>query len=788
MKKKMLATLSILALTATVMPFAAHLVEGKASAQTDVLIAPQTYEEYLPLVSPSNVAVSENYTAIADGNLIYVYDRQEEEYRQYTHGTSGVAESNVSKLQFDEYGTLYFLDSGVGDNFYTLNVETGDEQKVNGLACGTFVVHGNDLYFTNAQEDLYAASLSGENTAATAKSLQYSGVSSLSFWNGELYFIHADYHLMKMDPKTQSAPDPSKAILTTFSSQIVQIAIGDGVLACTSAAGELIAYALSQTQDGEYLFRSEKEGFCSVYAFGKYFYTIASNDAAILQFSTETNAFTDFEISASSASPHRLSGATDTYLADNKLFIADNGNERISVYNRETNAFETPINATLPPAFVSANDTTLLIANADKVALYSLEQATYGEQIAQYSAFNGKLVGTASVYGTYYLVSENNYTYTLAKNEDDEWKMTETKKTSTRYPKALTADVYGNLYILSGTDVYRFHEEQFTRSNEAGERICENMPAVTTKIAVDYQGNVYALAGNALYRQDNKVFEFDEPLVYYADENATPNLCSFAFGVEENETFLLCEGNYLIRSSALLLPTVKTIKVNGADEAVFANAEAEFKVVKTSKNALLVQFDLEKLSGAKHFPYVGLQRANSEQTALKMGETDTHYLLAQYDQNAGAYTTYLALISSCTTLETEEYRTEYSTEEQKTGYITSAITLYKFPYLTELLKAGNIERGAKVTVLGEVNELDHAYFHVAYESESGEKTTGYIPQAFVTDFNGLPLVSETIEAGETQSDVDSILRLAYLLLGFAAICILTDYLLLRKKKGGDDYE
>lgn len=790
MKKKTLVMLPILLLTATVLPFAAKTVVANASEKTDELIAPQTYEEYLPLTAPTDVAVSENYTAISDGNSIYIYDRQDGEYRKYAHGESGIPENTVTKLQFDEYGTLYFLDSSVSTNFYTLNVETGAETKID-LACGTFTVHGNDLYFTNAQEDLYTVSLGGESF--TPVSLQYSGVSSLAFWNGELYFIRADYHLMKIDPKSNSAPDPSKAIFATFSSQIHHIAIGDGILACTSAAGELLTYALPQVHDSDLLFKSEKDGFSAVCAFGKHVYSIASNDAAILQYSTQTHAFTDFEISASSDSLHRLNGATETYLAGDKLFIADNGNERISVFNRKTETFETPIVATLSPSFLSADESTLLIANAEKAILYSLKAETYGEQIKQFSAFNGRLVGTANVYGTYYLISENNYAYALKGNaETGEWTLTETKKTSTRYPMALTADVYGNLYILSGCDVYRFTEAQFTSSSEAGEKVCENLPVATTKLAVDYNGTVYALASNAhaesaLYRGDGTVFDFDDPLVYYEDKTATPRINSFAIGVEENETYLLCEGNYLMKSSALNLPTVKTIKVNGADEKIFENASAEFTVVKTSENALLVEFNLETLGGAEHFPYVALQRGSAQKTALKIGETDKYYLLAEYDQSAGAYRTYLALRSSCAPLEADDYRKEYSAEEQKTGYITSAITLYKFPYLTELLKSGELERGACVTILGEINELDHAYFHVALESENGEIKTGYIPQAFVTDFSGLPPTSETIEVGETEND-DSVWRLAYLLLGFAVICILSDYLLLRKKKGGDDYE
>ena len=45
----------------------------KANAESenaDKLFSPVSYEEYLPLTAPADIAVSERYTAIADGNKI----------------------------------------------------------------------------------------------------------------------------------------------------------------------------------------------------------------------------------------------------------------------------------------------------------------------------------------------------------------------------------------------------------------------------------------------------------------------------------------------------------------------------------------------------------------------------------------------------------------------------------------------------------------------------------------------------------------------------------------------
>ncbi|MBQ7368429.1 MAG: hypothetical protein IJW60_01805 [Clostridia bacterium] len=790
MKKKGLAFISILAVfsaafTLVVVPARAETATTPIASQpTETLVAPVSYEQYLPLNNPTDVAVSENYLAIADGNGIYIYDRADGEYRLYKHGEENKQEDRIAKLQFDEYETLYFLDGSTATNFYSFNVETGEETPI-ALACGTFTVQGGELYFTNAQEDLYKASLNGQSLSPV--SLQWENVSSLAFLSGELYFIQSDYYLMKIDPTLALPPNPAKATYKIFEKQIAHVSVSDGALSCTSADGEFFSYALTQTETP--VFQSSAEGYARLCAFGENVYAVQPSKGAIKQYSTKQGAFTDYEISANSASRHRLSGAKTTFLAGDKLYIADNGNARISVYDTRENKFLAPFNATLPPSYICADENYLLAATDTQATLYSLSAETYGEPSAQFSNFNGKLVGVACVYGKFYLATDHNECYALTlQAETGEWTRESHRKSSTRYPKALTSDVYGNLYILSGREAYRFTEREFLSDTEEGEKVGENLPTSTTQIAVDYNQTLYALSDNGLFLESTELFRLRARPVYYADALATPSLTSFAIGIEENETYLLCEGNYLLKSTALSLPTVKTVAVNGANENIFSQAAAEFSVVKTQENTLLVEFDLHATNGAEYFPYLGYSRETTPKTALKIGETQTHYLLAEYDAAKETYRTYLALQAHCTPLAPSEYRTAYSETEQRTGYITSAIALYKFPYLTELLTSGTLGRGDEVVLIGEVRELDHAYYEIAFTDAQGETITGYVPQAFVTDFSGIPPVSETIERGETESDHDSVWRLAYLLLGFAAICILTDFLILRKKKGGDDYE
>ena len=59
--------------------------------------------------------------------------------------------------------------------------------------------------------------------------------------------------------------------------------------------------------------------------------------------------------------------------------------------------------------------------------------------------------------------------------------------------------------------------------------------------------------------------------------------------------------------------------------------------------------------------------------------------------------------------------------------------------------------------------------------------TGYIPKAYLSPYDGLPPVGEVHEFGNADGNADAEWRFAYLALGFGAICILLDYLILKKR-------
>lgn len=746
------------------------------SEPSDILLAPTTYEQYLHLSSPTDIAVNERYKAIADGNIIYLYDSENSLYRQYAHQEHEILSKNtVSQLQFDESGNLYFTDDFTSDNLYKLNPETlTAPTRIEEVACRTFAVFGDALYFTNAQKTLYYANI---NDIENAQDI-LTQVDAFCLQGEELYAVRSGFYLHKLHAPTQKIPDGEIAStsLCTLYGSVKSLQVKNNTVVYSTTQSDFYAHPINLSEITQEQIISDIGGYANINLYGQYAYAVKAN--SVKQFDIENRAFTDFEISSSSTQAHRLNGATDILQVDNKLYILDNGNHRILVYDTNQNAFCGAFDAPISALYMSADKQRLLTANEQSVALYSIEENTYGTLLARFDHFNSTIKGVSAVYGNYYIACEG-FVYALTQ-ENGEWINNGIEKPSF-FPQAFTNDSYGDLYAVQNNSVYRFTERDLLTADNNGTRLCASPVDTVKKLVIDYERHIYLLSDNTVYKVAESVqsVDFSTPIVYAQQTNAT----SFSFGIEENETYLLFDGNYMVKSTRLGLPTVKRIAVEEVDKQIFAEESAQFEAVTTAENALFIEFDLQSLPNATLFPYVSYHRQVQPLTALKIGETSVYNLLAVFDKGTNRYHSFLVLKAFCQPLNTNDYRQTY--EESLTGYLTNEITLYKFPYLTSLLTVERLQRGEKVTLLGEVNELDHSYYHIAYQTADGTQKTGYIPKSYITQFDGAPLPTTQTNAGASESDKDAVWRLTYLLLGFSVVCILTDFLLLKRKNNDE---
>lgn len=750
-----------------------------ASSLPTQLLSPNSYEEYLRLDAPSDAAIAGNYTAIADGETIFLFDRDENEYFAYEH------RSKVNKLQFDLSETLYFLDEDM--RLYTLDPQTVQMENSavkTELSCTTFLIQENDFYYTvesGGNAKICKTDLSSLGEANTTLVEGITPGPTLAYYNDKIYYT-SGRELWMYDGQYN---DKQFVAIFPHISKITATTILDGVILVCSNTEEgktqnnqnLFAYSLtelletSSSTKATLLPTDEVGGYVSLSHYGGYVYTVKGN--AVKQYDVTTNAFTGFEICDRSSSPHRLNGATETCLVGDLLLIADSDNGRVSVYDVKEKTYRQPISISLTAKYLTSDGATVLVAGDDLAILYSLQAEDYGQKLAVFNSFDSVLKGVVGVYGKYYFVTPD-YRYVAEKTEEG-WTLSSPKLANVS-ATLLTADAYGYLYVAGGGSVYKYSEEQFFLDAER-EKICEDFPTGADKMLVDYAGNLYALKEGALVKIGSEAYALNTPLVY----TQTAQLRSFAFGIEENVTYLLYDEDYLATTTLLDLPTVQKIAVNGADESIFAKESATFKVVETKPNTLTVRFDMEKLAGAELFPYLSYERRSEPFIALKLGESGPYDVLAVYDEEKEEYFTCLALTDFCQNA--DAYCKEYET--QTSGYLTNAVCLYKFPYLTDLLTVDRMEGGKQITLLGEVEKLDYKYYHVQYERTDGTVITGYVPTAYVTPFNGAPPTVQQVTAENKTDGMDMLWRSIYLVLGFGVIAILTDVLLLKKRKKDD---
>ena len=785
MKKLTATILSALALT-VLLPAGTAVLHAEntpilpANADESVrseLISPTSYEEHLPLVSPSSVSVTGGYTAIADGNTLYLYDRAENAYYSYEHTNP------ITKIELTEEGTLYFLSSLRLYGLSIANLKANEEAELLSVCSDFTVQQGTPYYYDNAQTLL---SLSGKNIP-----LPYAlqNTSPLAQANGLLYCVCKNtanelFTVYAVNPQTDSVTP-----IANFPEALLSLAIANNQLCAITESGNFYAYALSELSGNEATLPTpiaqDMGNYRAISAHGDNVYAVKG--ATIREYATEQASFTGYEIGTSSSLPNRLHGASDLFLAETKLFIADTNNDRISVYDTETSTFTSSLETDVSVSSLASYGETLLVSSSSQAILYDISEKRYGTELLRVSEVNGNIVGTASVYNRYYLLTDENYCYTLSK-EEGMWRYTETQKnTVSLRAVSFTADVFGSLYaVYDNGKLYRFTEQEFLTPNASGTKLLDGLQKVQ-KMSLDYDTNLYLLSEGALIKYTLQEGSYTETECYSPSHNLvydkTPTITSFTFGVRNEYAYCLYEGDYLIKTDELQIPTVSPIPVGNAKAILFEQEVQSLSAAQITAGAILIEFDANALLSAEVFPYTAFTRAQTALTVVTLGEENGYTMISAKNEQSGEFKTYLVRSEDCTSLPENAYYTDYQANI-KTGYLTNAVSLYKYPYLTDILTVAELPRGAIIKILGETILFDHTYYFVEAETETGIKT-GYIPKNFVSSFENESPKAETVFIGEEGVNTDAVWRVAYLLLGTALICILVDFLLLRKRKNND---
>ncbi len=333
-----------------------------------------------------------------------------------------------------------------------------------------------------------------------------------------------------------------------------------------------------------------------------------------------------------------------------------------------------------------------------------------------------------------------------------------------------------DLYALDGTD----HLYRLSLTTDKAKEIAK-LPEGTTDVVIA-SGTVFgATASGSFYGYNLQTPEVEgthtqfTQIVYeegdFSALSATNTEVHLLNGktpyVYSTESGTLAEGKGDYRR-----PQTDAIPTLDVKQTIIEGA-GDFSIVQTAPNALFVEVDFDSAKENDRFTTLSATRKEKEMTALKLLEKDGYAVLVARKTPESPYSTYILPVEQTT--EITSGILSYS--EKKTGYLSSAVSVYKYPHLGFGGSQEKLPRGGEVTLLGEVKGLDCAYYKIA----CGDGV-GYIPQAYVQPTEGLPSVTEQVLLGTKKGNTDAVWRLAYLVLGTGAICILIDFLFLHKKR------
>lgn len=724
-----------LALAGTALAGQAAVASAEESAPESVtlttenaaLFLPESYEQYLPLENPRDLAISEDYIVIADGNALYLYDRAQGSYSFYEN--TAAVNNTISKIQFAETGDLYFSDDSL--NLYRFDPVTKEQINTNANSTTFFICKGvlYNAHVTPGKTTLsrYSISEGGLSTGITIENPpDGAALPVLAYREGEL-LCGAGSSFYGYDTKNWSRSNYFLAATGSVSG-LSALCYFENALYYTSSEG------FFRTDDnGNNVLLDGDSDYKALTVYNGELYCVKGSSVLKITVGDEVVP-TSYEISSSSSSPNRLSGAVDCVRAGDLFITADAGNRRVSVYDRASGRYST---VTCPdddflPSRVASDGKTVAVSSSNKIYVFQSGDSSTGE--AAFSAGSGvKVLGLACLYGEIYYVTDGNVHGKVGG--------TFAARGSLGTPAALTCDIYGDLFVsYQSGKVYAYNEETFLDSAAAGTEIIGLTLPADAVLRADFKGNLYALKDGVVttYEWNEEEGATARPLAtvgggfVFSDESLP---LSFALGYEDDEVYF-CYGNYVVKSAAGTLdeiPSLDEIPVENARGEIFAPRTAQNLTITVPEKTVGFRTSLSQLKETETvcFPYRGYFRTESEKQGVLLARTQEYLLVAFFEDDL-SYS--VSVFRDSPDLSFSEGNFQ---ETDETKYLSSDVSAYFAPALDAALGACRLSRGDRVRVTGYVDAPDYRYAFVTLSEDGNDDgNAGYfIPASFLTQIN-----------------------------------------------------
>lgn len=666
------------------------------------LILPEGYENYLSLTDPGSISHNTDYFAVSNENKIYIYDKAKSEYHTYEHDCA------VSQVSFAGDGKLYFNDSS--NNMYRVDVHTLTSERV-GLNCSTYVISGDKIYYATVSARKIIISRTDLSLSSTQVITSYNGATlpSLCIDGDKLYYVDGD--AVKSDDGTLFPLPESSA--DTYSS-----AISGNIFFYVTSDGKLSAYDISSSSllkqfDGDYRYVEYYDGI---------FYAVNKN--FVETFDSITAEKKDYTIGSAFSAENRLAYASDSVFVGDELFISDKDNGKIIVYDTKKHTYRSV--AADAPIEISSDGDTVLSNNGTNCTLYDLN----GDVLFSLDASEGEnFVSSTNVYGVYYTVTSSNSFGRIVKNSHGEYIYESVYKNLSAVSCELESDSDGFMYLyLKDRTVLRFTEASFIDKSDKG-ALCATFPVDISSFSVSYDGRCYGLSKNAIYTPDGAIAAVSDGGFVYGDASLPNSIC---IGYSSSELILLYS-DYVISTAAVAVPNLNSLDSQKVSETVFSLQSSPLCAVKILGGSVVAEVDLSSLKESETFPYLKSYRIGETVNAVLLGSTDNYYLVCSYEKASGKYVSRLVSKNYCEIVDPSEISFDAADFPDGQAYTSSAVGVYKYPFVNDELSLVNLNRGDNVSVISRIsmnNGEEYSYYYVSVRTAYGN-ISGYIPSTYL---------------------------------------------------------
>lgn len=712
-----------------------------AKVKEDEKLLPSSNAEYLDgLLSPIACATDgENYAIIKDSHTIVYYLSSNDEYKEIEGFLSlgQIAITNlkgVNELWFSDNGSIYHVPLTSLSNFKIADLENykltgGNFFSVNDShLISVFKINGQILSKNNLTkaEDTLEGNVDGEKPVAinSKNDIFYFFDNQIVINTINTIPLKENQVFSTLTPTSMVASDTHLFVLAGY--DIYKIEIATKVQTKLSF-NVLDDYDLGSCQKPKSLSLKGEN------------LLITDSEGSIQEFTIDEDklTFTGFAIAKGKTAFNRISGdavnveryGDNTAVLDSTKLTVIKQSESFDAYDRASylnldkkyfeNAIEDkPINE-LPNKFALGLDQLVLTFTDNRVLKVNVRNGKATELTSVKSDETIKDIAYQS--GSFYLLTTSNNAqgtavYNVYSLTEDGSEFTPLFPSAIGYAEKITADVFKNIYVSTGTNV-NLHTKN---SNYA--RTSHSTLSGATKLCTDLGGNLFALANGNLYYYDTEWVKITSNLV--------KTVSAFSLNFDKKEITLLTSGEeiiYLDKTQANASITEVSIPTNL--KTTDRNADLSnlnfYKLKNDTANVYQVGLDGE------FFDYQGLYPTNEEYVYL--GKVEKQGLSPEMLILLGKDRAFLVNAKECVKF------TKQISQASESKFIATGVYLYYLPVITKNdtfvltdTKGVRLNKGDVVQVKNQFEFLDRSYYFVE-TNKNGKTYLGYIPKNFTAD-------------------------------------------------------